>query len=121
MDVELYLRRRKLNVKNARNRRLRMIAAREKGHHTKAEWEEMKAFFDDRCVRCGIPSCWIEKDHIIPIYQGGSDSIKNLQPLCHTCNRQKGPEDIDWRQSFCNDNRLEMPSTWQEKEVSNGT
>lgn len=32
----------------------------------------------------------MEVDHIKPWYNGGSDELWNLQPLCHTCNREKG-------------------------------
>lgn len=31
-----------------------------------------------------------EIDHIKPVYLGGTNDIKNLQLLCHRCNRKKG-------------------------------
>ena len=53
---------------------------------------------DRRCVRCGNETdggpC---KDHILPIYQGGSDAIENLQPMCRSCNSAKTSEAVDYR------------------------
>ena len=42
-----------------------------------------------RCVECGALEM-LEVDHIIPVSQGGSDELDNLQTLCRTCNRAKG-------------------------------
>lgn len=74
----------------------RLSEAREKGTHTAMEWACMKTFHGMRCVRCDAEGELV-KDHILPIYQGGSDAIENIQPLCRKCNASKGPEDIDHR------------------------
>lgn len=77
-------------------RRQRLAAARAKGTHTTAEWVDMLRILGNACVRCQTPGD-IVKDHIIPLYQGGDDSIDNLQPLCRRCSSSKGPEAIDFR------------------------
>ena len=74
----------------------RMAAARARGTHTKAEWDALVRRFGGRCVRCGTSSYHVERDHITPVYQGGSDSISNIQPLCARCNCSKGPESFNW-------------------------
>jgi uncharacterized protein YdaU (DUF1376 family) len=79
----------------------RMAEARRKGTHTAEEWASLVAFCGGSCVRCGSDER-IVKDHITPIYQGGSDAIDNLQPLCGRCNSSKGPDATDLR-----------PSGWQ--------
>ena len=97
----------------AETRSERLSAAREKGTHTKEQWEDMKSFFGG-CVICGksIDEVKITKDHIVPIYQGGSDSITNLQPLCSSCNSRKGPDNHDYRIDWCARNKVEMPREW---------
>jgi 5-methylcytosine-specific restriction endonuclease McrA len=75
----------------------RLAIARTKGTHTDAQWESLKAFCRHQCVRCGDNSGKLFRDHIKPIYQGGSDGIDNIQPLCPKCNSSKGREAIDFR------------------------
>ena len=98
---------------NREKRSARLKAARRIGTHTKEQWQSMKDFFAV-CVICEGESGLInlERDHIIPLYQGGSDSIKNIQPLCAKCNARKGADDIDHRTEYCDKHGIEMPEVW---------
>jgi len=85
-------------------RSARMTAARAAGTHTRDEWALLMEVCGAKCVRCGAGG-HLDRDHIQPVYQGGSDSIDNIQPLCARCNASKGPENVDhrpanWRQTF---------------------
>ena len=42
-----------------------------------------------RCRMCGATGVEIEVDHIVPVHQGGSDALDNLQTMCLRCNRGK--------------------------------
>jgi 5-methylcytosine-specific restriction endonuclease McrA len=42
-----------------------------------------------RCVQCGC-SERLEYDHIIALANGGSNTERNIQLLCESCNRAKG-------------------------------
>ncbi len=80
-----------------RIRAQRLQEARGRGTHSDGEWLAIVAHFDSRCVRCGCrPDPRPCKDHIVPIYQGGSDAAENLQPLCRECNTAKGPCSFNW-------------------------
>ncbi|WP_422399049.1 HNH endonuclease [Yersinia bercovieri] len=70
------------------------------GHHSKSEWLHLLSL-STHCPRCqrrweDIPRrpnkryryVWT-KDHIIPLFRGGTDNISNIQPLCYQCNFQK--------------------------------
>lgn len=41
-----------------------------------------------RCVKCGSRER-LEYDHIIPVTKGGSNTARNIELLCETCNRAK--------------------------------
>jgi uncharacterized protein YdaU (DUF1376 family) len=81
---------------NAQIRSERMAAARAKGTHTTEQWIALRHVCGYVCVKCGA-SGHQDRDHITPVYQGGSDSIDNIQPLCARCNASKGPESVDYR------------------------
>lgn len=79
-------------------RRERLATARLLGTHTKEDWDRLKSEFDYRCVKCGMDRMGLslDKDHIVPLYQGGSDGIENIQPPCAWCNAKKGPDSFNW-------------------------
>ncbi len=106
-----------LYQKNKRLRSERLAAARDKQSHTKKEWEEMKLFFEHTCARCLGESGYanIEKDHIIPLYQGGSDGLENIQPSCALCNSSKGSENIDHRPRLAKFLNKKLPLKYQIK------
>lgn len=84
--------------RNAMKRKARMVLARKLGTHTKDQWLALCAEFGQRCVKCGRTECHLDKDHIIPVYQGGSDGLENIQPLCAWCNAKKGPDGFNWKE-----------------------
>lgn len=85
--------------KNRRLRRERFKKAKMRGDHSYDEWKEMMDFFEYTCVNCFGESGlkYVEKDHIIPLYQGGSNHIRNIQPMCAKCNAGKGDSSKDLR------------------------
>lgn len=97
----------------------RLAAARAKGCHTPSEWLAMLDVFPG-CVRCGILHAKLHggkclKDHIKPIYQGGDDSIENIQPMCRNCNSAKGPEAVDHRSKAVPDWRKRLAERLAER------
>jgi 5-methylcytosine-specific restriction endonuclease McrA len=65
--------------------------AREKGaigSHTLEMWENLKIEFDNKCAFCRKKTN-LTKDHIIPLSEGGTNFIDNIQPLCRNCNSRK--------------------------------
>ena len=78
--------------------------AREKGamgSHTLEEWNNLKIEFDNRCAFCRKKKL-LTKDHIIPLSEGGTDYIDNIQPLCRNCNSKK------WKHIYENPKLLEQ-------------
>jgi 5-methylcytosine-specific restriction endonuclease McrA len=66
------------------------------GKVSKQEWDEIKAKYQFKCLRCGKKKK-LTMDHIIPISSGGSHTVGNIQPLCGPCNSIKATNTIDYR------------------------
>jgi hypothetical protein len=49
------------------------------GRHTTQEWRELVEYFEYKCVCCGARPQKLEKDHIVPVSKGGSNSIDNMK------------------------------------------
>lgn len=59
------------------------------GYHSQLQWLQLCARYNFCCANCGKFKP-LTKDHIKPVSKGGSNSIKNIQPLCKSCNSSKG-------------------------------
>ena len=98
---------------DGRSRAARVKAAKERGTHTKEEWEAMQAYFKHACVACGAQALTLVKDHIIPLYKHGSDAINNIQPLCQSCSSRKAGHIIDYRLRYAQEHDLELPAIYR--------
>jgi hypothetical protein len=66
------------------------------GNFTQAQWKALCDLFDKHCVCC-LRVRKLTVDHILPVALGGSNDIKNIQPLCKRCNLIKSRKYIDYR------------------------
>jgi 5-methylcytosine-specific restriction endonuclease McrA len=72
------------------------------GSFSSAEWAALKARYGYTCLRCGKrePEITLTPDHIVPVVNGGSSDISNIQPLCGPCNSAKGANSTDYRHGW---------------------
>jgi 5-methylcytosine-specific restriction endonuclease McrA len=75
-------------------RRARQLLAG--GAFTADQWQQMIVWFGNSCLCCGASDA-LTIDHVIPIVDGGKNDIRNLQPLCPSCNSRKGASTVDYR------------------------
>ncbi len=59
------------------------------GKHSTLEWQNMLESSGHKCAGCGCTDSKLYRDHIMPVCNGGSDDITNIQPLCLRCNFSK--------------------------------
>ena len=77
--------------------------AHERGYG--ATWRRKRASFLRRyplCVRCegsNRTEAATVVDHIIPLHDGGTHDVENLQPLCRDCHAAKTATDLRKRRS----------------------
>lgn len=82
-------------VEYRQRRRARHVGA--SGSYRPSDWEALCYCYDNMCLCCGATHTPLTVDHIIPISQGGTNDLDNLQPLCQSCNSAKGVNTIDYR------------------------
>ena len=68
----------------------------DKSFHSKEAWELLCRMYNYTCPCCGQsePAIVLTRDHIIPVSHGGTNWIRNIQPLCEECNVAKGSQTI---------------------------
>lgn len=58
-------------------------------------WRTLKrkaiAVFGNECARCGADGRQVrlELDHVVPVAEGGEDTLENAQLLCDDCHKPK--------------------------------
>ncbi len=70
----------------------RLWRASAEGRFSKAEWKILLDKYSccPRCKRQWSDSIKPTVDHIVPLANGGTNYISNIQPLCKSCNVSKG-------------------------------
>jgi 5-methylcytosine-specific restriction endonuclease McrA len=77
--------------------RRRAHQAAHSGTFTQKEWQSICTSYGNVCLCCGH-TAKLEIDHIIPLSRvGTSNDVRNLQPLCKSCNSGKCDRVIDFR------------------------
>ena len=98
-----------LNIKSKHDYRARLAEA--EGSFTSSQFYSLCKEYNYCCLGCGRSKKQLLKinrvlipDHIKPLARGGSNSIENIQPLCHAvkggrggCNNSKHAKEIDYR------------------------
>lgn len=69
-----------------------------KGAHTFAEWQARVHLFRWRCFHCAkrLTRKTVTKDHLVPLFRGGSENPTNLVPACKSCNSSKRDR-LNWK------------------------
>lgn len=90
--------------------RVREATKENRGYYTKTEWDATLSIFKQSCAYCGAEHR-LTREHIIPLVDGGTNTIENVIPACLRCNASKGRSSmVEWfkKQPFYSDERLEL-------------
>lgn len=84
-----YAQRHPENIVVAAQRRRARENAVERRDLTPQQWAEVQAAFAHCCAYCGRKMQRLTMDHVTPYIQGGSHTLWNVVPACHSCNSRK--------------------------------
>lgn len=84
---------------------------------TDAEWQQILADHDYTCAYCGRRGGALQREHQIPLSQGGTDTVRNVVPACGPCNQSKGVRTA----YFPRDVLAEMDHIWKVRIYSEAT
>lgn len=77
-------------------RNYRAKKSNSEGSFVEAEFQYLLYQYNNKCLKCGN-KIDIERDHIVALNNGGDNTIKNIQPLCKSCNSSKSTKTEDYR------------------------
>jgi 5-methylcytosine-specific restriction endonuclease McrA len=89
----------KVNIEKVRetNRRAvhkrRLLLADTRCDLTIEQWNDIRRFYNYRCVYCGENKL-LTQDHIVPVSKGGEHTASNIVPACRSCNSSKGNREL---------------------------
>jgi len=64
---------------------------------TGAMWREIREVWDNECAYCGESSGTLQRDHVVPINNGGDTVPENIVPACGSCNASKRDSSVvEW-------------------------
>lgn len=64
---------------------------------TPSEWQNVLERFDKSCAYCGETTPKLERDHVVPVSDGGASSVSNIVPACRSCNASKSTKSVsEW-------------------------
>lgn len=53
------------------------------------DWVHILEAFEYACAFCGASGCLLDLEHLVPMSQGGPNTVGNVVPACRPCNAQK--------------------------------
>ncbi len=65
-----------------------------------SEWKNVVEKYGNKCIYPGCENTKVTMDHIIPLSLGGTHTIDNVQPLCHSHNSRKHIKTTDYRKGI---------------------
>lgn len=94
--------------------------------YTNEDWEAAMLHFRGRCCYCGrtegrARSERFDKEHLIPLSQGGKATRHNIAPACRKCNRGRGNQPLfEWfrAQEFWTAEREKRLVDWMGSEAA---
>lgn len=92
----------------ARERKNR-LAVSDDGSATSSNLMLILDIHEKLCYACGLT--WSQWDHVYPILRGGAHSLRNLRPMCSSCNSSKsGKLPWTWRPDLYSDTDFRLGS-----------
>ena len=76
-----------------------MTRARSKGDRRRYIWQKANGV----CAHCGraANAALQTVDHVIPLSLGGGNDLRNLMPLCYSCNEERQSEEVEPTTFYC--------------------